>query len=302
MAFPIWTGTSSSQWTTTTNWSTSAVPTTGDTAYLTSNAVNIDPSLAQPSGTAIVGLFHDMSYTGLVGNATGTATYLNLNAATYIFGQSPPNGTVGTGSGRLNFNAGSTSVAVDIFNSATQGSDAGFPPIRLLGTALTINALGGIFGVATLPSESATIASLIINNAATCFLGPAVTLSSMNIQAGNVYSYSTITAPTETVGGTGTYYVNGVQTHTALMVQGPSATVVLNASGTVTNCTNYGTVDLSQGIGTVTFTNKVLMYANSSWIDPFGRAVFSAGYEIVNGDSTTLQQFTVGYGRTYTVT
>lgn len=300
MATPIWTGAAAdNSYTTANNWSTGVVPVATDNVWLSRSNSSILSNLNQ-SAVALGSFTQDMSFTGgaLVGvpaSGSTAAIYLKINSPTFRLGFPVPSSNSATGPTRLNIDAGTIASTFTIFDSARTGNDQSFPPIRLLGGNLTVTALGGLFGVAMVASESATLTSLTMqaNSGAVSrnligYVGPNCTISSLTMYTGTLFSSSTVTVPTATITGNATYVVNGANTHTTLAINSGSATVQQNVAGTYSNCTIFGTLDCSSGSGGVTIQTKALLYPGCTINDPFNRITFSAGWQIVNGGPQSI--------------
>src|ERR1035437_2723989 len=96
MSTPIWTSTSSTDWSVAGNWSTASVPANTNVVWLTNSSISIDTNLAQSAVT--LGEFNaDKSYIGGVGTSS---TYLNIGSTVFNLGL--PAAANSTGSGRMN--------------------------------------------------------------------------------------------------------------------------------------------------------------------------------------------------------
>lgn len=271
MSTPIYTGASSTAWSTAGNWSTAAVPVNSDTVVLTNLAIAVASGLSQ-SGVTLTALNIDQSYTGLV--AASTPTYLNIGATTFNIGTSTTTNT--TGSKRLNIQAANSGAIINVLNSATAAQDTNSTPIRLLTTAAVLNISGGIVGVALGTGETSTIATLTITqakNAPIVTLGSGVTLTTGIIGgAGTLNNYSTASS-TMTLADTATLNHLGTGGYGTLTI-GAGCTVRYNGTGTITSLVNRGKIDFSQGFGAVTVTNAT-GYDKSKIIDPRGRVTWT---------------------------
>lgn len=284
MANDLWQSPASTAYSTAANWSLAAVPVATNAVYFSQNAISVLSGLNQ-SAVALASFSADLSYTGVFGAAN---TYLQIGAALAYLGQPGITGG-GSGSTKLDLDFGSSAVNVKIFGSYSQ-LVSGLAPTRLLGSGLTIGATGGLFCVAPLPTETATITAMTIGNTGnkpTAYLGMGVTLTALVMTAGStVYSQSGITAPSVIVGdsngSTANYNFNGTGAHTILTVN-QNGTANYNGTGTIGTGTVYGKLDLSNGSGGVTVTNKLLLYAGCTVYDPLGRLTLSSGFQVVNG-------------------
>ncbi len=278
MSIPYWLGTTNTTYSTGSNWGGAAAPVAGDDPLLSNGSVNIDTSI-NAAAVHLNSFTHDMSYTGNVGTS---AAYLQLWADVAKLGFPNVVAAANSGSQRLNLDFAAKPVAITLFDSARAAADAGYAPVRLKGSAMTLTVLGGIFCVGLLPGETSTLTALNMlaksgPNTKKCigYLGAGVTVNALTMYTGNLYSNITATLPSEILWGDATYNINGVATHTALNIASSRATVNQNVAATYTNLTVYGTLDLSQGSGLVVVSNKALFYSGSKINDPFGRLRFS---------------------------
>lgn len=298
MAKPIWSGTTSNDYAVTTNWTTGTVPTTGDAVFLTTGAANpIGTSLDQHT-VAIASFTTDMGFNSTVGDA---ANYLQIAAPVATLGLPLPVGS-GSGSRRINLNFGATAAIVTVLNSPNQGTDPGMPPVRLLGTSLTVNALGGLTGIAVGIGETSTLTAVMVDGG-TLILGPGAAVTTITIQSGMLISSSTSTVTTATIQGQNSqlsYVANGSGAHTTLTIN--SGTVQHNGGGTITDLTlGVGaTYDRSNTITPVTITNCT-RYPGAKILDPNGTIIFTNPWQDAGAASLADNRSTFGPNRTYQV-
>lgn len=104
----------------------------------------------------------------------------------------------------------STKITVDA--TATGGSSAATYGLYLNGTANTeLEINGGVVGVAAFDTDSATFTTISINNSPTVDIGPAVTMTTLNVRGGTVYSQSGC-ATANIAGGTVTHAAGSITT------------------------------------------------------------------------------------------
>ena len=115
MSSPIWQGTTPA-FNTAANWSTGSVPVSGDSAFLKLSSQDI--AAYNASAIALALFSQDMSYTGLVGDASG---YLQIGATLVSLGVPSAFGN-GNGSRRMNLNLGSSAATINILGSAATGA------------------------------------------------------------------------------------------------------------------------------------------------------------------------------------
>lgn len=265
----VWISTANRTWTNTANWSAGAAPTTGDALVFKNSSIGVD--YYDASAITLGSVRFDSDYTGLVPYDISTNSYFKLTVPHLIVGMAP-GVSAGTGSGRLALNLGSVASTVDVFSTSQVATDANLMPLRLLGTALTLNVLGGSVSVAMDEFETATIAALTLSGG-TVLLGKNCLCTSLTLGAGTVSTLGTI--PTATV-ESGTLSFNGAVTVTTLTING--GTCAPNAAGTIGTLALKGTLDLSTGTGTLTITNPVTLYAGAVIRDPLGRLATSTQF------------------------
>lgn len=279
MASDNWISSSDTAWSTTGNWSLSAVPVSTNNVYMSANysVVSVLSGLAQ-SAVTLASLNIDSSYTGLIGTAQalGTATaYLNIGATTFNLGT--PSINAGNGSRRLNINAANSGAIVNVLSTGSTANDSGYTPLLLLGTALVLNCTGGITGVALNVGDTASVATLnmtVGSAAPTVILGAGCTLTTGNVIGGTLQNFSAA-ASTCIVRANGALTHGGTGGYTALTIA-DGRTVTYNGTGTITSLifAGPGTIDFSQGTGAVTVTNYTL-YPGAKIIDPLHRVTYT---------------------------
>lgn len=259
-------------WSTPANWSAGAVPAAGDTVYIDNSSADIFYGLSN-AGATITATHITQSYTGLVGlpktNTAGTAypeyrtDYLTLDCTTWHIGAGP-----GQGSGRIKVNSGTVQTTVNVYNTGTP-KEFDLEAMLWKGTHASnvMNVRGSAsVGVAVFGGETATIATLSVDENARVRCGAGTTLTTVNVNSGTVELNSNIT--TLNVYG-GTVTVNGTATVGQLNVYG--GLVVYNSTGTIGGNTlvgESGRIDFSTGLGAVTVTNPVDSYALDPVYDP----------------------------------
>lgn len=264
MATYFFTGATSGDPSVGSNWtkadgSTGTVPANGDDVYIQSV-----PGVSLPNITAVDqhsialnSLTISSTFTGTIGTNAAPGGYWQIGAATVNIGLPAGDGSNPGGSGRIKVNLGSTSAVVNITSTVNSSADAGYEPVRLLGSAITVlNSLSGTVGVATnAPGETATVG--IVNvTAGTCNLGSGVTWTTVNVSnGGSITTNSGGTTVSVASGGNAT--LNGA---TIVTTVNTSGTVVHNVrpgsgAGTTTfNVYNGGTADFSNNPAAVTVT------------------------------------------------
>lgn len=297
MAVNLWIATTS-VYSTTGNWSLSAVPVSTNDVYASSQYSVLDMATGLSQAAVTLNSFNtDMTYTGLIGTARsgGTATtYLNIGATTFNLGTPT---TTGNGSRRTNITAANSGAVINVLGTGASPADTGAYPCLLICTSATVNCTSGSTGVAIYPGETSTISTLNMTKGAgtpSVYLGSGVTLTTGNIYAGTLTNASAA-ASTVTLRSGASLIHNGTGGYTALTV-GTQTTAFYNGTGTITALNlNGGTIDFSAGTGAVTITNATLL-ADSKIIDPLKRCTFTNPIAL-SGCRPTDVTLNTGYSR-----
>ena len=272
-------------WSVAANWSTNAVPVTGDNVLITGTSTPILYGLGQ-SAVTLASLQIDASFTGTIGNPDFNpsgyyeyrSTYLAIWATTTTIGL---NG--GSGSGRLRLNFGTVQTAVSVYATASP-ADPGLTALQIRGTnaSNTLFAYAGNIGLAVQSGETATFATVTSsflsnqNSDVSLYGGTGLTLTNLNqnggkvtlnggfttgkITGGNLYVLGTGASTTITLDAANlAWYSSG--TITTLNV-GPGAVADFSKdarSKTVTTCTLYAGATLRDTNAAVTYTNGIAM-------------------------------------------
>jgi hypothetical protein len=251
MATRTWIGTTSGDWSVTTNWVEGSVPANGDDVVFKNNAVDVSSGLAQ-SAVTVATLTIDSTYTGKIGTASA---YLQLGATAVSIGGASGSATPGTGSQRIKINFGTVQMTTTVYSTCSSSADTGIEPVQIIGTHASnkLYVQGGRVGVATvITSAVATISEWdITGSSAVLNLGVGCTLTTGYQTAGTVNINSAIATFTQT-GGTATTTGAGAIS-TAASIGG---TAYLNSTGTIAICNLYGTgrADFSQNPAARTVT------------------------------------------------
>lgn len=266
MATRNWSGTTSGDWSVSTNWLEGVVPASTDTVFFKNNAVSVTTGLAQ-SAVTLASLTIDSTYTGTIGSGS---TYLAIGATAITIGGASGSSTSGNGSGRILLNLGTVQFTATVLSTSGTSSDSGLEPVRLLGTNASnkLYVLGGRVGVATtVTTEISTLTEWNVSGTgAVLNLGSGCTLTTGN-QTGSsaVTVNSALTTLTQSVGGTTTTL--GTGTITTANIGG---TIISSSTGTITTLNLYAnaTGDFTGNIAarTVTTLNqyagaKLMRYA-----------------------------------------
>ncbi len=293
-----WTGTTSTDFNTTTNWLGGAVPNASAAVYFTAGSLNnIDTNLDQ-SATTWTSLNTDMSFNSLIGNAdSAVLAYLKTHVPLINLGLPSPTGTP-SGSGKVYIDNGANATTVNVYGGANSPHDAYSTPYRLLGSSITtINALAGIIGVALSVGETSTVTTTTVDGGTVIF-GAGATHTTINEYAGSITSFSTNATTTANIYSNYTWYGTGAITTLNIFANG---NVNYEGTGTITNLNlNGGTIDFSSGTGAVTVSNCT-RYPNGRVIDPNKRVTWSAGIIDAGGASMVDNHSVFGSNRTTTI-
>ena len=288
----------SPNWTTAGSWSTGSAPVNGDIVFLTNNNTLLTLGLNN-STVALTSLNMVMDFTGQLGVNGSSNQYLQIAATTGNIGLASAGGQIGSGSTVFNWDAGTSSTVVNILTSSNGGS-VGNAPIKIKGTALTINQVGGIFSVAALASETATVNTLTVTSSAQgvspqAWVGPQCNMKTLTMSSGAVYDSSQQVTTSASLSRSGTLLTYTGTGGFATLEVDAGAAVRYNGSGSVNSVILTGSIDLSGGGGAVTFGNTTL-YRGAIINDPLGRLVFTNPPTIV-GCSRTEVSINLGVGR-----
>ena len=276
-------------WSTATNWNTGVVPAAADDIYIENSRIDILYDLDQSGIGTFLTLNIAANYTGKIGlpayNSGGyaeyRADYLIAKVTTQRYGYGP-----GAGSPRLKINNSTIQTTLTVSGSAAS-ADAGLEAIQWKGTHASnvVTISKGSFGVAVVPGETATIATLNVgwisnqsgDSQVRCTSG--VTLTTINQDGGSLEINSNSVTLTKTAG---TLTIGGSATVTTLHERG--GTTYYNSSGTITtlNVSAGGTVTTQQRNVAKTITNTNL-YSGSALLDPSKTITFTNAAAIAGG-------------------
>jgi hypothetical protein len=286
-------------WSVAANWSGGAVPVTGDDVTKPAGTPPIRFGLAQ-SGVALASL---EIYSGPVGlparNAAGYFEYRDtyLHIKTTVL-------TVDSPSDWIKLDTDNAAMTGTVYAAAAAGEDNDTAGFLWKGTHASnvVNVDGGNLGIAVLPGEAATVATLRVGGAgqtASVRGGPALTLGTLQQSGGDVALAAAVTTVNMT-GGTLTATGGSTVTAGTLNIDGGKAN--WNSSGTITNLnvSDGGEIDFRGDVRPRTVTNCTL-YSGAALDDDFATVTFTNGFTTYRCDLSDLKRFSVGTHRTYTV-
>lgn len=251
MATKIWTGATSGDWATAGNWD-GGVPANSDDVILDNNAVDVDEGLDQ-SGVQLASLTITQSYTGRVGTA---AAYLQIGATKVSIGSYSGPGYPG-GSGRICLDVGTEPATIEVHDTSSSPTETYLPPVRIKAAdaATTVHVRKGRVGLACVPGETSTVASVNVSYStnpasdAEVVIGSGVTMATLN-QTGGVVTLQAAATTINLAGGT--LHTRGSGAITTLNVSGGAC--YASSTGTITNANVQG----SSTTGSLDFTRSTL--------------------------------------------
>jgi hypothetical protein len=254
MASLYWTGTTSGDWSVTTNWSTGSIPANGDEVVIDGRSTRAITSGLAQSAVTVASLRIDLSNVYDVGLA---ATPLAIGATKVEIGRSETGGANASGASLIHINFGTVQATVYVYDTNTSGS-SGLEPLVIRGTHASnaLHVYDGVVGVATAdPGHVATVATINVEGGK-LRIADGCTLTTINQTDGLIELDSAFTTLNQTAGeittrGTGAITTANVAGTANLMSTGTITTLNIYGNGiadfsgnatarTVTNCNKYG--------------------------------------------------------------
>lgn len=291
------------------NWSTGAVPVDGDSIWFDTGDVDCKYALSQ-GGVSPASINIMRGFTGTIGLPETNKDSTNFEYHEYreqylILGNVGDAQTieinvgegVGSASGRVLL---STADAQTIVNVQSTGqsldSNLGIPAFMWKGTHASnvVNVNRGDVGLGFFPDDTAVIATLNVGyieaqeSDSQVQVGEPVTLTTVNISGGVTTTRTAIT--TATINGGILQHEDG--TMTTLNVNEGTCYYKSDETCTTANVQAGGVIDLRQNNRSRTFTN-VNLFADSSWIDPFGTATVTNGWDFEQCSPGDLRVFII---------
>lgn len=300
----------SAVWSTATNWT--STPANGDDLVLDIPNVNIKYLLAGITAT-IATLTVRGTFNGELGNPIVNPLgypeyrdcYCNSKAPILTIGLGD-----GTGPSRcyVNTDAGAATT-VTVYKTGSSRDQ--YPAVMLKHTAGGSNSFGsvrvvdGSVGIALLPEETATVTLLTVGGdgtSPTVLLGVGAATTTFKAESGTTRFVASPSGTSTITGGATVYIGNGGD---AAAINLDNGTLYFGGNGTASVITaltigEAGTLDLSGGLGNVTVTDGIVIYAGARIIDPLGRLVTGTVFKPQNG---VLSDFTYSGppGKTWTM-
>jgi hypothetical protein len=284
------------------NWSTGALPATGDDVLFDTGSSDVlyglDQHAVTPASITVLAGFTGKIGLPAVNADNAAATYFEYRPQYLQFGSSGAGGTINLviagGAGRIKFDQG-TAPAIWNVSTPAQRMDAGVPAVLIKGTnaANVLNINQGDVGFAYFGGETATLAAMNVGyetnpaGDSSVWLGSGTSLANVAIvQTGGSLTINSATTGTATItvyDGTLTIQSGG---QTGLSVLG--GTCIYNSSGALAGTVTVGgsgTLDFSQDLRMKTVGSAINLYgAKSKLLDP--NKVVSA--LVVNLNQATL--------------
>lgn len=292
------------------NWlrgGSNSIPQNGDDVVVADSSVPLLWNLDQLALVQFLSYARWQSFTGTIGlpenNPLGyyeyRPTYFQFTAAGTLTMQLGV-GQSGSGPGRERYNTGTTAVVLDVF--AAGGALDDFS-VRWKGVNVSnvVNITGGVsVGVAMLPAETATVATVIVDSGSVA-LGAGVTFAgTLTVNGGTA---ETLCAPGTTVALNGaTVVVEGLGlTYNTVTARSGSRLLWLSNSGVGALILQTGAVfDKSQDVRAITVVNSTVDGDTCQVLDPYNAIIWTNATTVNN--QVQNGPFTFGPGRTVKIT
>lgn len=262
------------------NWDINAVPLDNDNIYF---AGSVDMKYDLSLGVQPASVNKPKNYTGNVGlpviNADSSSKQYREYRGRYLTSDDNTVTTTlnletgdGAGSGRFYYDSGAGQAVVNIFGRGAR-IETGVPCILWKGSHASnvVNNLAGDLGIAWYGAETAVVATLRNGDGpaspAETWVGAGVTLTTVVMNGGKLYTNSALTTGTQQGGE----WRHTTGTITTLNVLGGTFYPLGGATITTLNIGSGGTFDCSKGTGTFAVSNTIQMFRGSKLIDLQGR-------------------------------
>lgn len=284
------------------NYSTGALPTNGDTLYMTDSTNAALYNADALAAVTLTNLYIDASMTGAIGLPRNSvngyveyrARYFKIGATNVYIGLGS-----GSGSGRIRLDQGTAQTTWNVY-TAGSSIDTGQPAIVLKGTHASnvLNLQKGLVGVATDDNDTATVATVRVGSQAqrasdaNLTLGPGCTLTNIK-QYGGVVQASSNVSSWENFGGT-SYMLGGTL---ASMVLESSAAHYHSSTSAFTDVSinNKCVFDVSRDPRAKSCNGAFTLYAGANVQDPNATIVYTGNpmFELV---ACTFEDVTLNVG------
>lgn len=282
------------------NW-TDGYPTSGDDLVADARSPDMLYGL-NLSGVDIGDFITDAGFNGDIGRIeNGTLHRLRLHNST--------DALVLRGSSEL-VAIGIGSAAIPVLIEHEGNGSLGDPNIYLDGSAITnLTILSGHVAIAGWPGQSSTFTGIARLTSGTLQIGgpqSAVTVTGTTLYVASSDATAMLyNAPATIIASAGQVIDHATDTITLADI-GEKATLRMTAAATVTTLKLAGTLDLSQGAGTVTITNPIQMTSKAKILDPNKRLATGTQWTVSGGDmastgSSDQPRLLLGPSRTYSL-
>lgn len=202
------------------------------------------------------------------------------------------------------------SAAIPVLIEHEGNGSLGDPNIYLDGSAITnLTILSGHVAIAGWPGQSSAFTGIARLTSGTLQIGgpqSVVTVTGTTLYLASADATALLyNAPATIIASAGTVIDHATDTITLADI-GEKATLRMTAAATVTTLKLAGTLDLSQGTGSVTVTNPIQMTSKAKILDPNKRLATGTQWTIAGGDlatsaSSDQPRLLLGPSRTYSL-
>ena len=165
-----WVGTTSGDYSVSTNWSPAAVPLVTDNVRIPAGSPAITAGLNQSA----VSLGDFIVEDGFANTIASSAAYLQIVCSRFLF----------YGTGLSYIDIGTSAIAPQVFKTAAAAQ--GYRGLYLKGSAITtLSVMGGKVGLASLAFETATATTVRVTGSGSVWIGAAATLTTLLQERGD---------------------------------------------------------------------------------------------------------------------
>lgn len=260
----------------TNNWSGGALPTNSDNLFF--DHAEYGPKYALNALSSVTGLTIEISANAVydIGlprvNDSGGYTEYRQTHFQFSGGSVFIRDGAGIGSSLIRLDGGSATTTLEVEQSGSS-REVGMPAVHFIGTNASnvLEVQEGDVGVAVRNEQVATLSQLQ-NAGGQVVCGNGVTLTTVQCFGGSVEVNSAVSGAV-TVNDGGEFTMNGSGALATLVIN-PGGVVNYNSTGTITNCTVFGLLDLTGDVDTKTITT--LQMEAGGQVDGFDRASFTS--------------------------
>lgn len=305
------------------NIDSGALPSNGDTLIFENSAVDVLWALDAMTASTTLTIIIRPTYTGKIGlnkrafqtsSTASNSSYpeyredeLTVDGATLVWLPRHNGNTSPSKSTRILINTKTSAAAFLIEDTATTATESDLEPVRIKGShaSNTMSIRGtSIVGLATNdPADAAQYTTVEIGDSARVNSSAGTTIATLTLRGSPNVRVGL--APTTIHGGEEGITANLLTTFagtvtTAVIGEGMTITHS-GGSSTITTLNHYGTLDLSQAIGTFTVTTYNVLSNKARFRDPFKRVATNTDFVFGSG-IVPASFFEMGGGRTLRMT